>query len=300
MFIKSKKKISGCIALVMIVTALFSGSVFATEDTEVPSPVTNLTASKIASSAIELSWSASTDNVGVDHYLIWNMTENKTYTTTSTEYVVCGLDQISNYEFYVMAEDAVGNCGNADYVAAATPSQTQANTTYQVYGKVKPDCGNSNTPDALKDFFVAITFPNHPSESTYTVTNANGEYMFPMVPYGYQCVITISKPGFLTRNLSIAAVTTNKTIHDQGEEAIIIWAGDCDPNGAINMADTMVLNGCMNSVRGDSRYLEICDYNKDGAINMIEEIAQGAHFNTTPANYTTNFAVSIASVKEQY
>ncbi len=300
MFMKSKKKISICIALVMIITALFSGSVFATDDTQNPSNLTNLSIIKVRSTAIQLAWDACIDNVGIDHYVIANLNDSEFYTTTSTTYTVCGLDPETEYTFYVWAEDAAGNSSNAPSVTDETLSQTYANTTYQVYGKVEPYVGNSDSPNALKDFFVAITYPDHPSESTYTLTNSNGEYMFPMVPYGYECVITISKLGFLTRTLNLAAITDNKTITDQAEEAIIVWPGDVDYNGAINMADLLIQAGCFNSVIGDANYLEICDYNRDGAINMLEEVAQGAHINTTPDDYTTNFAVSSAPVKPQY
>jgi hypothetical protein len=55
---------------------------------------------------------------------------------------------------------------------------------------------------------------------------------------------------------------------------------DINNDGAINMADVILLASVFNSVRGDSKYIEAYDINKDGAINMSDVILIAAKFNT--------------------
>jgi hypothetical protein len=55
---------------------------------------------------------------------------------------------------------------------------------------------------------------------------------------------------------------------------------DLNYDGAINMADVIILAKVFNSVRGDSRYVDAVDLNKDGAINMSDVIMIASKFNT--------------------
>jgi lysophospholipase L1-like esterase len=55
---------------------------------------------------------------------------------------------------------------------------------------------------------------------------------------------------------------------------------DVNHDGAINMADVIILAIVFNSVHGDSKYVDSYDLNKDGAINMSDIIMIAAKFNT--------------------
>ena len=77
-------------------------------DTEAPSNPTNLVASNITSSDATLTWNASTDNVGVDHYNV-SIAGNVVGTSTTTSYNVTGLTELTSYNASVNAEDAAGN-----------------------------------------------------------------------------------------------------------------------------------------------------------------------------------------------
>lgn len=91
-----------------------------TADTEAPSVPTNLTVTGTTSSSVSLSWTASTDNVGVSGYDIYADNVYKT-TVTSTSGTVSGLNSGSTYVFYVVAKDAAGNkSNNSDTVQANT------------------------------------------------------------------------------------------------------------------------------------------------------------------------------------
>jgi len=99
-------------------------------DTEAPTAPASLAYSNITTSSVDLSWNASTDNVGVTGYDVYR---NSTYlaTTINTNYSVSGLTASTSYTFYVKAKDAAGNVSNASNtvnVTTATPADTEVPT----------------------------------------------------------------------------------------------------------------------------------------------------------------------------
>jgi len=93
-------------------------------DTTVPTPPTNLTAAMANAttcSDILLSWTASTDNVGVAGYSIYNGdTNEKINTTTGTTWTVSGATGSTAYKYYVKAYDVAGNTSDSSNVASIT------------------------------------------------------------------------------------------------------------------------------------------------------------------------------------
>lgn len=80
-------------------------------DTEAPTAPTNLSVTGVTSSSVSLSWTASTDNVGVSGYDIYADNTYKTTVTTNSG-TVSGLSSGTTYNFYVVAKDAAGNKSN--------------------------------------------------------------------------------------------------------------------------------------------------------------------------------------------
>ncbi|MER6942386.1 carbohydrate binding domain-containing protein [Nonomuraea sp. NPDC000554] len=87
-----------------------------TPDTQAPTVPGNLTVGGPTNTSLTLSWSASTDNVGVDHYEI-SRDNGAPVTATSTGYTATGLSPDTTYGFRVKACDAAGNC--SAYTASA-------------------------------------------------------------------------------------------------------------------------------------------------------------------------------------
>ena len=79
-----------------------------TPDTTNPSNPSNLVASNPTDNSIDLSWTASTDNVSVTSYDIYLDNVN-TYNSTTTTYTASGLSPETNYCFKIVAKDAAGN-----------------------------------------------------------------------------------------------------------------------------------------------------------------------------------------------
>jgi endonuclease I len=88
-------------------------------DTQAPTTPTNLSTSNPSSNTISLSWTASTDNIGVVAYDIYK--DGVFYgTVTGTTATVNGLNSSTTYNFYVIAKDAAGNSSTASNTAPGT------------------------------------------------------------------------------------------------------------------------------------------------------------------------------------
>ncbi|MBA4496278.1 chitinase [Paenactinomyces guangxiensis] len=89
------------------------------EDTQPPSAPTNLTAPVKTDTSVSLSWTASTDNVGVSGYNIYKGSE-LAGTATGTSFTVTGLVPNTLYTFTVKAKDAAGNVSAASNAVTVT------------------------------------------------------------------------------------------------------------------------------------------------------------------------------------
>ncbi|QSE97887.1 S8 family serine peptidase [Fulvivirga lutea] len=90
-------------------------------DTQAPTAPTNLAASNITQTTLTLSWTASTDNVGVVGYDVYQAA-SLLGTVTGTSANVTSLTAGTNYSFSVRAKDAAGNVSAAANVSATTQS----------------------------------------------------------------------------------------------------------------------------------------------------------------------------------
>ena len=100
----------------------------ATGDTTPPTAPTSLTATASSGSEIDLSWTASTDNIGVTGYQVQRCqgasctTFAQIGTSTVTTYSDTGLATSAAYSYRVLATDAAGNVSGYSNIASATTS----------------------------------------------------------------------------------------------------------------------------------------------------------------------------------
>lgn len=103
-------------------------------DTQSPTVPQGLSASAASTSEIDLSWTASTDNVGVTGYTIYR-NGTKVGTSSITSYADRGLAAATRYTYTVAAYDAAGNNSAQSASTSATtltqPVDVQAPTTPQ-------------------------------------------------------------------------------------------------------------------------------------------------------------------------
>jgi chitodextrinase len=129
-------------------------------DTQAPSVPQGLTASAVSSSQINLSWTASTDNVGVTGYKIFRG-GTQIATTASPSFSNTGLSPSTSYSYSVSAYDAAGNNSAQSASASATTlAAVQAPFT--------------GTPFAVPGSFQAEDFDNGGEGLAYHDNNDGG------------------------------------------------------------------------------------------------------------------------------
>ncbi|MFE2165772.1 fibronectin type III domain-containing protein [Streptomyces sp. NPDC059447] len=131
-----------------------------TADTQAPTVPTGLTSTGKTSTSASLAWTASTDNVGVTGYDVYQGA-TKVATATGTSTTVTGLTPATNYTFTVRAHDLAGNTSAGSAAVSVTTD-------------------NGTTPTGFKQAapYLYQGWGNPPSATT--VMNATGAKWFTM------------------------------------------------------------------------------------------------------------------------
>ncbi|MAP54525.1 fibronectin type III domain-containing protein [Altibacter sp.] len=104
-------------------------------DGESPSTPLNLTASNITDMSLQLDWGASTDNIAVTGYRVYEEISGTVVSVgpTITTYTASGLMPDTAYKYYVTAVDAAGNesaqSNTVELTTALTPLEFKTNLT---------------------------------------------------------------------------------------------------------------------------------------------------------------------------
>ncbi len=93
----------------------------AAPDVTAPSTPADLSASSVSHDEVALGWSASSDDVGVDRYVVFRADGTEIDTTTGTSFTDATVEPDTIYGYTVVAVDAAGN--------ASDPSDTLSVTT---------------------------------------------------------------------------------------------------------------------------------------------------------------------------
>src|SRR5712692_9133527 len=168
-------------------------------DTTPPTTPTGLTAAAAGSTGANLSWSASTDNVGVTGYIV-RRNGVQVATPATTSYADTGLSAATTYSYTVAARDAAGNLSpNSASASVTTPPPPPSNSAslawdavtapalsgYRVYFGTAPgtylqalglgiSVGNVTTYTATgltsgtRYYFVVTDFDTSGNESSYS------------------------------------------------------------------------------------------------------------------------------------
>ncbi|GAA0226486.1 glycoside hydrolase family 18 chitinase [Actinomadura nitritigenes] len=103
--------------------AACDGSGTPQQDTQAPTAPVNLRSTSKTASSVSLAWDASTDNVGVTGYDVYNGAA-KAATVTGTSATVSGLSPKTAYSFTVRAHDAAGNVSAASGAVSVTTDES--------------------------------------------------------------------------------------------------------------------------------------------------------------------------------
>ncbi|MDO3681008.1 cellulase family glycosylhydrolase [Paenibacillus ehimensis] len=111
-------------------------------DTTPPTAPTNLQNPSKTSTSVSLTWTASTDNVGVTGYDIYNGTALAGSSTT-TSYTVTGLSAHTSYSFTIKARDAAGNVSPASKILNVTTDPASTHTGFYIKGTTLYDANGN-------------------------------------------------------------------------------------------------------------------------------------------------------------
>ena len=125
-------------------------------DTQAPSTPANLAYSNVATTSATLSWSASTDNVGVTGYQVFRGTTN-IGSVTGTSANITGLTANTAYSFHVKATDAAGNVSGASNTVSFTTLADSSN----------PSCVSNSLA-------LTIVTDRYPRETSWSLKNSAG------------------------------------------------------------------------------------------------------------------------------
>ncbi|HLA55754.1 MAG TPA: GEVED domain-containing protein [Flavobacterium sp.] len=254
-------------------------------DTTAPSTPTNLIASGTTSSSTNLSWTASTDNVAVTGYDVYQDGVFKA-NTTSTSYAVTGLTASTAYAFTVKAKDAAGNASAASNTANVTTSAVTItycasqgnNTADEKIGKVVlGTINNTSVGTAGYENFTALsTNVTRGASSTITVTPS---WTSTAYPEGYAVFIDYNQNGLFTDSgETVWTKTAATTTPVSGSFSIPATA----TLGATRMRVSMKYNGVPTACEAFS-YGQVEDY----TVNVVAGSAD-----TTAPSAPTNLAAS--------
>jgi hypothetical protein len=126
-------------------------------DNQAPSAPSNLSATPFSGSRIDLTWNASTDNIGVVDYDVYR-DGAKISTVTETSYNDTGLSPGTSYSYYVKASDGQGN--------VSAPSNTVNASTIKT--------GDLNKDGTVNIFDLSILLSNWDSSDPTADLNNDG------------------------------------------------------------------------------------------------------------------------------
>jgi chitodextrinase len=206
-------------------------------DTTPPSVPTGLSATAVSQSQVNLSWTASTDNVGVTGYKVYR-NGTQVGTTTTTSYQDTGLTAGTTYNYTVAAYDAAGNV-SAQSTAAAATTQAPDTTPPSVPAGLSATAVSStqiNLSWTASTDNVGVTgydvYRNGTQVGTTTTTTYQDTGLTAGTTYNYT-VAAYDAAGNVSAQSTAAAATTTTTV------AFV----QADDTGTINGNTTSISSG---------------------------------------------------------
>ena len=152
--------------------------IYSNTDIEAPSVPSGLTASNTTTYSIDLSWNASTDNVGVSSYDVY-VDGNIEASTSNTNYTILGLSSNITYDLTVSARDIVDNVSAQssplsvatleDIEAPSVPMNVIISDETDVSFKITWNASTDNTEVLHYNIYIDDIFYDMINISSYTV-----------------------------------------------------------------------------------------------------------------------------------
>lgn len=216
-------------------------------DNEAPTNPTNLSVLSVGTNNVEIQWTASSDNIGVDSYNIY-VNDELMGSTNATSSNVSNLNPTTTYSLYVVAKDAGGNISGPSNIVTATtnsiglncgdenfdsiPSGTSSYSTYNwTSNGISWTSEDSRTDEPLNGkaimirngFLTALSAPNGIGDLTVTTqrifSGGNGTFKIfvndidtgKTIPYGTAKATTTVTGINISGTVEISLVNTSTT-----------------------------------------------------------------------------------------
>jgi endonuclease I/chitodextrinase len=174
-----------------------------TTDTTAPTAPTNLVSANITSTGFTLSWSTSTDNVGVTSYNIYQNGVLKT-TVSGTSASISGLTASTTYTFTVNAKDAAGNTSASSSSLNITTASAAPTATELYFSEYLEGSSNNKALEITNKTGASVNLSGY---SIKKQTNGSGSWSTGLTLSG-----TIANNGkFVIVNSSIASTCYSTT-----------------------------------------------------------------------------------------
>ncbi len=200
-------------------------------DTQAPTAPTNLASSAITTNSFTLSWTASTDNVAVTGYDVYqNGIKINPSNITTTSYNVTGLLPATTYGYYVRAKDAAGNVsansstlnvttGSPDIIPPSAPTGLISSIITQTGFTLKWTASTDNVAVTGYDVYrdgVKIN-PSLIATTTYNVTGLTPATLYSMTvkakdAAGNESAASIALPVTTLTSTAPSETFTQRTI----------------------------------------------------------------------------------------
>jgi chitodextrinase len=270
-------------------------------DTTAPTAPTTLAASGTTTTSTNLSWTASTDNVGVTGYDVYQGATLKA-TVTTTTYSVTGLTAATAYTFSIKAKDAAGNISASSNVVNVTTTSTtlvyctsQGNSVAdEKIGKVQLGTiiNTSTGGTGYTDFTTISTNLTLGTANTITITPA---WTSTVYSEGYSVWIDYNKDGdFIDAGEQVYTKATSTATSASGSFTIPATA----TLGATRMRVSMKYNGIPTACEAFS-YGQVEDY----TVNIVSAAKESETSRNTIAGINlypnpTSSIINVTSVSD--
>jgi len=156
--------------------------IYTSSDTEAPTTPTNISLNNIALSSVDVSWDASTDNIGVTGYNVYvdGILEAQTTNTTIT---ITGLNTNTTYSFTLVARDLINNMSTTstaldgttlqDTEAPTVPTDLIISNASDSSFKVSWSASSDNNAVASYEVYVDGNLNATTTDLFYTITDLN-------------------------------------------------------------------------------------------------------------------------------
>ncbi len=256
----------------LVVTGISTG----TADSIAPSAPSSLTASGTTQTTTNLTWTASTDNVGVTGYDVYRGATLVT-SVTGTTYTASGLTASTAYTFSVKAKDAAGNISAssnvvnvttlapaADTVAPTAPTSLTASGTTQTTTNLTWTASTDNVGVTGYDVYRGATLVTTVTGTSYTATGLTAATAYTF------SVKAKDAAGNISSSSNVVNVTTSSTS--------LTYCASQGNSVADEFIDYVAIGGIANTTGANAGY--------GNFTNLVGNVPYGANTITLSAGFT--------------